>query len=90
MLLPGFLEQRVLLTLELFEVVLEKESPNGEFDHQLRDALDERFKGGDVPHIVILLFQPFRLSHEKLVGNIKGEILGPTLGGEKTVRKQKI
>ena len=79
MLLPGFLEQRVLFTLELFEVVLEKESPNGEFDDQLRDAFNERFEGGNVPHVVIPLALPVRSVHEELVRNAKVEILRPTL-----------
>ena len=80
MLLPGLLEQWVLISLELFQMVLEEESPNAELDDQLGDALDERFKGGDVPHVVIPLLQPVRSPQENLMSNAKVEILGPTLG----------
>ena len=57
-LLPGFLEQRVYVSLELFQMILMKESPDAELDDQLGDALDERLKGGDVPHVVGSLLHP--------------------------------
>ena len=54
MLLPGLLEQWVLISLELFQVVLEEESPNAELDDQLTDALDERFKGGSTMEMFLM------------------------------------
>ena len=61
-----------------------KERPDAELDDQLGDALNERFKCGDVSHVVIPLLLPVRLPRVKLVCSGKGEILGPNLEREIT------
>ena len=78
-LLPGFLEQRVYVSLELFQMILMKESPDAELDDQLGDALDERLKGGDVPHVVRSLLRPVWLPSEEVMRGAQREILGPNL-----------
>ena len=61
-------------------MVLIKEGPDAELYDQLGDALNERFEGGDVPHVVSSLLLPVRFPQVKLVCSGKGEILGPNLG----------
>ena len=46
---------------------LGEEGPDAELGDQLRDALDERLKGGDVPHVVRSLLRPVWLPSEEVM-----------------------
>ena len=58
---------------------LGEEGPDAELGDQLRDALDERLKGGDVPHVVRSLLRPVWLPSEEAMRGAQREILGPNL-----------
>ena len=78
-LLPWFRKQWILVALELLQVGLGEEGPDAELGDQLRDALDERLKGGEVPHVVRSLLRPVWLPSEEVMRGAQREILGPNL-----------
>ena len=78
-LLPWFCKQWILVALELLQVGLGEEGPDAELGDQLRDALDERLKGGDVPHVIRSLLRPVWLPSKEVSRGAQREILWPNL-----------